>query len=497
MATRRSVLWSTAAFASGRAATFLSVLVLARILTPSDFGAVAAIVVYLAVLELIADLGMRAAVIYEQEHGVGRRVDTAFTINLGLAVVLCGAGVAAAPLVAHFFAIPEHTGLFRLAALILLVNGTANVHDSLLMRDLAFRRRMVPALARSATRAVVGIGLALAGLQAAALVVGMVAGAVVWAVAQWVVCPRRPRLAFDRAAARAMTRYGVGAAALQLLAAVGTRIDAVVVGRVLGDSALGLYTLAYRVPELLVGTVAWNVSDVAFPALAAKRERDRAGLGSAVVELVRMQALVTVPLAAGLAVLASPIVVVLFSQTWSAAGAIMPGIAVMSGISALVFPLGDVFKALGRQPLYVLLMLVELPLMIVATLAASRAGLATVAWAMAGVLALHAVLVAATVGRVVGIRAGRFARALGPGLGAGAGMAAGAGAVRLAEVGPPHLELLAGGAAGTAATFLAARLLSPRAWQDLRAHLPAQPRPPRGWLRLTRDVLPGANPEAR
>ena len=470
------VIWTTVTFVANRSLTFVSVLVLARLLTPGDFGVVAAILVFLSVLELVGDLGMKQTVVYEQEEGISERVQTAFTINAVIAFALTGVAIAAAEPIAALFGMAEEAHLFRLASLYLALTGLGNVHDSLLMRELAFKRRLAPQVGRALARGGLSIGLALAGLGAAALVWGMLAGAAAWTAIQWALTPLRPRLRFDRATARSMAGYASGAAALQIVAAVGTRIDSVAIGRVLGASALGLYTIAFRVPELVIESVAWNVSQVAFPALSKKRVTDRAGVARATLKLFHYQALYAVPVATGLALLAPPLVVVLFSDTWREAGGVMSAVAVMTGISSLVFPLGDVFKALARQRLYVVLMLVQFPVFAGTIILAAPHGILWVAWARVAVDALHAAVVGAVTLRILGVRLGALGRSAAPALAAGAGVALGAGTVRLLwpalEAGPVVAGTLAGIAGGAAAV----RLLAPATWRDLRAQLAERPR---------------------
>lgn len=473
--TVRSIAWSTAAFLSGRAVTFLALLVITRLLPPADFGVVAAVVVFLSLLELGSDLGMRATVIYEQERGVSDRIHVAFTLNLLVAGALVVIGVAAAPLIAAFFDMSEHTSLFRLAALNPLISGLANVHDGILMRDLAFRRRMVPALARALARGTTMIALAASGAGPASLVAGMLAGSVVWTTTQWILAPFRPRLLFDRRIAREMASYGMGAAAVQVVAVIGTRADQAVIGRVLDERALGLYTIAYRLPEMLIGSITWNVSDVAFPALSQKRARDGESLARPTLKLLRHQALLTLPISAGLAAIATPLTVLLFSDAWREAGSVMAAIAVMSGIGALTFPLGDVFKALGKQRTYVVLMAVHLPVLVALMIAAAPYGILAVAWGRAALSLFHLVLVTAVVARAVRMSATELARAVGPGLACAAGVWAGA-AGTSAGLGAGATEaavVVLASLAGVLAGALALRVLAGGAWRELRSSLPA------------------------
>ncbi len=464
----RGVAWTTIAFVGGRAITFASLLVVTRVVSPAQFGVVAAILAYLAVLELVSDVGMRATVIFEQEQGITPRVDVAFTLNLLVAFVLTGLGIAAAPLVAGFFGVSGDTWLFRLAAANLLLGGLGNVHDGLLVRELAFRRRAVPLLARGAVRGAVTIVLALAGLGAAALVAGMLAGSVAWTVGLWVQAAEHPRLHMDRAIARSMVRYGAGAATLQLVAMLGSRVDIVAIGRVLGQQALGLYALAFRIPELLIESVAWNVSAVAFPALSHDRAaKGGDGIRDTALGLLRWQALYALPASAGCAVMATPMVVVLFGPTWGPASGVLTAIAVAEALAITIFPLGDALRAAGHQRGWIVLQLVVLPPLVGLVVLAAPYGVAAVAWTRV------ADLIPFTVGALflararLGIPPAAVLRAIGPGLAAAAGVVAAAGSVRLAWPALTAPALAGGVLAGVLGALAGVRLAAPAVWGQI------------------------------
>lgn len=429
---RGGVAWSAVTFVAAKALTFVSMLVLARLLVPAEFGVVAAVATFLALVELGSDLGMKATVIYEQERGHSERLHTAFTLNMGLVVIFTAGGVALAPLVAQFFHLEDQTHLFRLGVLSLLLTGLGNIHDGLLLRDLAFRRRTVPELVRGAVRAAVSIPFAVAGFGAESLVFGMLAGSAAWSATQWQLSGYRPRLVFDRAIARAMIGYGVAASLLQVLTVVSQNADKAAVGRVVGDTALGLYTIGFRIPELLIANVGQVISIVAFPALARKREEDEAGMVGATLTLLRYQALYSITVAVGLAVLAPPLVVVLFGDAWRSAGGVMSAIAIMAGIATVIYPLGDVFKALARQRILVALNCIQIPLLIAAIVATAPSGILAVAWARTGAMALFAVLFLHQVKRVLDVGLRELAVAVRPAALTAAAVGLASGAVRLA-----------------------------------------------------------------
>jgi lipopolysaccharide exporter len=457
---KRGILWSTIAFVAGRAVTFGSTLVLVRLLAPAAFGLVAAVVIYLSLVEVASDLGMKASVVYEQEHGITDRVQTAFSLNLVLAAGLSLAAFILAPQFADLFRVGADADLFRLGALNPLLSGLANIHDSLLLRDLAFRRRTLAQVARAVVRGGVGVGLALAGLGATALVIGFLAGSLVWVIALWLLVPLRPRLVFDRAIARSMAGYGAAAAALEVLAVIGGRVDSFVVAHSLDVAALGLYTLAFRLPELLLDNVADNISVVAFPALSHHR-RHESGLPAPTLTLLRYGALYALPVCAATAILSLPLVAVIFGRRWEPAAGAMAAIAVGSGLHAIAYPLGDVFKAIGRQRTMVAINLVSIPTLAGALLLVAPEGLGALAWTRVVVgLAQAAVLVTLSA-LAVGIRWRSLLGALRPGAAAALGAALGAGAVRLAwpplELGP----LLCGAAAAAVGALIVLRGLDP------------------------------------
>jgi PST family polysaccharide transporter len=466
---RSGLVWSLLSFVATKSLTFLATLVLARLVAPADFGLLAAVLAFIGFLEVISDVGMKATVIYESERGITSRVQTAFTLNLVFTLLLASIAVLLAPEIARFFDAESHTTLFRVAAADLLLVGLGNIHDSLLLRDMEFRRRLVPQVVGNLVRAVCTILLAISGFGATALVVGFISGTAAWTITLWIVRPFLPTLTVDRTALGGVAAYGGWASALEVIAAIGARMDAVVIGGALGAVALGLYTIAQRVPELIIGNVTWNLSIVAFPALAQRRNLGHRQLTDTTLKLIRYSALFGLTVGTGLAVLASPLVVVLFSETWTEAGAVMTPLALMYGLLCIVFPLGDTFKALGKQRVMVAVNTIAIPISIAAMAAAAPAGVAAVAWARTVVTVAQGVVFVVLIARVLGIRLATVAGALRPACAASAGVALAGIAVRMAwpdiSIGP----LLVAAVAAAVGGGIALRVLAVQQYDQLRA----------------------------
>jgi lipopolysaccharide exporter len=464
---KRGMAWSVLAFSASKALSLISILVLARLLTPGEFGTVAAVAAYIALVELGSDLGMRPAVVYEQEAGISRRVQTAFTLNLAMAAVLTAVAVLLAPSVAELFGVGDHADLFRLGALNLLLTGLGNIHDGVLLRDMDFSRRIRPQVVRDVLRVTVSVGLAVAGMGAASLVVGFLAGSAGWVVWQWRLTPLRPRLILDVAAAREMIGYGAAAALLEVMAVIAGRTDIVVIGALIGTHALGIYTIAYRLPEVLLAGVAYTLAVVAFPALARKRQESADALAQATLTLLRYQALYALPVAAGLGVLSGALIAALFPAVWAAAAPAMIAVSAGLAVSTATFPLGDLLKATGRQSTLVKLNCLNIPLLVAACVLAAPAGVTAVAWALAGCSLVFGTLLCVIVAREIAASAAQMARALGPGAAAGLGVAAGGLAIRLTWSDPVWPALLVAAACAAAGGVLALRLFAPSSYRDL------------------------------
>jgi O-antigen/teichoic acid export membrane protein len=324
-----------------------------------------------------------------------------------------------------------------------------------------FRLRSIPLLANNLVRGVATILLALLGLGASALVIGFIIGTAVWTITLWIVRPFWPNLTVERGAVRGIATYGGWASVLTVLAALAQRTDVAVVGGALGATALGLYTIAQRLPELIVGNVTWNLSIVAFPALAQRRDREDGSLTDTTLNLIKYSALFGMTISAAMAVLAIPLVVVLFSAKWTEAGEIMVPLAIMYGLVCIVFPLGDTFKALGRQPTMVAVNAVSLPVTIGVMVLTAPAGVVPVAWARLAVTVAQAGVWFVLISRALDLRLMKVTSMLRPAAAAAGGVAVAGAAVRIAlpqaTVGPLVLGSLACGVGGAVGLRLFAR----------------------------------------
>lgn len=422
-ASARGVGWAFAATIGGRALLLVAMAVLARILAPEDFGLVAFALVFILYADTVGDLGTSVALI----HWPDRRDDAAqltFLVNLATGVLWFVLAHLLAGPVAAFFGSPAGEPILKALAWSFPIRALGNTHDALVQKDLRFRARMWPELGQAAGKGGISLGLALAGFGVWSLVWGQLVGLALWSLLLWAVVPWRPALRFPLDLVRPMVRYGRSIVAVNVLAALTHHFDLVVVGRMLGAAALGFYQIAYKIPEVAVTLLVRVASKVLFPTFSLVHHAG-AELRDAYLVAFRYTALVTMPAAAGLFVLADPIVAMVFGAGWEPSVPILQALAVYVGIRALGTHVGDVLKASGRPGTLAVLGVAKAALLVPSLLVAGRWNAATVAGALAAVTAVGLVLNLGAIVILEDVRVADLARALHPAAVATSVMAAG------------------------------------------------------------------------
>jgi lipopolysaccharide exporter len=458
--------WAGAADIAGKVLLFAATLALARLLVPSEFGLVAFALSVMYALDYVADLGLGAALIYRGDAEDPRITSTAFWMGLTGGLVLYAVSWFIAPLLADLGPGDEVTELFRVLALQFPFAALGKAHEYRLRRNLDFRGLFGPKLANGVTKAGVSIALAAAGAGAMSLAVGQVAGTLVQSIGLWLVFPFRPRLTIARRELPSMLRFGLGIVAVGVLGQGAKNFDYLIVGAKLGAAALGVYFLAFRLPELVILTGFRVAGDVLFPfysRLRGTRAEDiDDDLRRGYVETVRLGAMVAWPAAMGMAALALPLVLVLYGEEWRDAAAPMALVAIWAGLAALATMPGSVFKALGRSWLLTATGVMQIAILFPAIWFAAPYGITAVAGAQVAEKTLSLTLLGVIAGRVLGIRWYATFEAAAPALALSAVM--GAVLYALAATAPPGVAVAIGIPLGAALYLLLLRRVVPEAF---------------------------------
>ncbi len=470
----RGTLWVGASSWINRLVLLVVLAMLARRLTPREFGVLSVLGLARNSLVILGGYGFGDAVVYQRDR-IGQAARTAFTATTVLGVLLGLALLPAAPAVAAFFRVPEATGPIRAYALVIAVGTASRVPLAMLTRELAFGRRFVPEAVGSVVGGLVTIGAVLGGRGVWSVVVGDVVREVLVFALVLAVLPERFGFGWDRGLALAMWRYARHALTSEVFEFSLQNVDYALVGRLLGPVALGFYTLAFRVAILPFLVVTYVLAGVSFP-FYARAAPDLRRVRDAFYPTLRLGMAVTAPLAGGLVFLAPSLEVLGGRWEPSVATARVLGLYVcLRSAAHFMTPL---LAATGHPGADAVLRAGWFVLLACLIALVAHEGIAAVGAAQAAVAGVLLVAYTEAARRLVGVRPGAVAAVLGRlavAVALGGGVVLGLralGGVWAADATWPTLLLL--GTSFTLVYAAAAWLLMPALGADvrrLRAHL--------------------------
>ena len=310
----RGLFWSAAQSWGNQLVTLAVFIVLARLLSPANFGLVAMAKVFLSFVWIFLDQGLSMAIIQRRELEQSH-LSTAFWANLAVGIALTGLAMLSAGLVAALFGEPELTAIVRWLSILFLLSSLNAVQQALLKRHFDYKLLAVRNLASVAVGGIVGVTMAMMGYGVWSLVGQQLANRVVQVLLLWTVSDWRPTFEFSTRHFRDLFNFGANIIGINFTEFFSRNADKFIIGQMLGPVALGYYTIAYKLLQTLtrlVTSVAGPVAFSSFSALQTEIERVRRVFYAA----TQLTALVTMPMFVGLAVIAPQVVVLVFGDQW-------------------------------------------------------------------------------------------------------------------------------------------------------------------------------------
>ncbi|HKE99800.1 MAG TPA: lipopolysaccharide biosynthesis protein [Actinomycetes bacterium] len=344
---RKGLSWSFLNTIIGRAGTVLVGIVLARLLSPEDYGVFAVALVALNALLAMNELGVSLAIV-RWPGELERIAPTVTTLALAGSVGLYGLCFVAAPWLATAMGAPEATGVLRLLCAGVVIDGATAVPAALLTRTFRQGRRMVADFTSFGISTVLSIWLAVAGYGAWSLAWGRLAGNGVAAVLFVLLAPARFRPGFDAAQARRLLAFGLPLAGSSLLVFAMLNVDYVVVGSLLGPVALGFYLLAFNLSSWPVNVFSVAVRRVSLAGFSRLVE-DPGRLRSSFARSLGLLMTATLPVCVLLGLMADPLVRFVYGDRWAPAAGALRWLALLSAARVAAELAYDLLVAVGRS----------------------------------------------------------------------------------------------------------------------------------------------------
>jgi len=343
----QSGIWITLMNVFDRVLQFVLLIVLARLLSPRDFGLLGIALLTLSALKKFTHLGLDAALIQDKDENVDQYLNTAWVLNFGRNLFIAAIIFLVAPVIADVFSEPRVTPVIRVIALGPLFKALRNPGVVYFRKNLDLHKSFVLTLSGSLTNFVVAVTLAIVYQNVWALVLGFVAADAVRFLMSYVIHSYRPWFEFDVGIARNLLDYGKWMTGTKILNFLYSEGDDAVVGWLLTATSLGFYQIAYRFSNAPATELTHVISRVMFPAYS-KLQDDIPRLRDTFLQVLKVVALLAFPMSIGIIIVAPSFIEAFLGSAWLPATLTMQILAVYGLLRAVGATFGPVWKAVGR-----------------------------------------------------------------------------------------------------------------------------------------------------
>lgn len=415
------MIWSLIQQIGGQGASLVVFAILVTVLGPYEIGLVATATTWINILSAFTEMGLGAAIVQRSDIQPSHR-STTFGMNVVVGALLTGIGVLLSWPAALFFRSPEVQPVMAVLSVNFLIRAFGVTQSAVAQRELNFRALATRDLVATIASGALGIAMAVSGYGVWSLVVMTIFGAFINVALLWSLTSWRPRYSeMSITAAKDLLPYSSRMLGFNLFKGVVQNVDRLVIGHLLGPSALGVYTFAYRLLFTPVKALIAATDLYVFPR-AARLGADLPAVRDVYLRLNQAALSAVIPGMVVASLLAPVLIPPVFGQQWEPAARIIPILAIGVVLQAMFSPVGQLMKALGRPGWLLLWSVFFSGLIVLVMWVGTSRGLVggTVGFVVAHMLGFPGVLW--ILNRLVGIRFAEFLRRLVPLFAAGAAM---------------------------------------------------------------------------
>lgn len=349
--------WSAADAILGHGITFLVGLVLARILSPDEYGLIGIVTIFITVLRGFVDSGFGTALVRKKEVS-NVEYNTMFITNLVMSVIMYAVLFFCAPLIARFFGREELIALTRVSGTVLLIHAFAIVQYINLLKRIDFKTKTKASLISSVTSGVIGIGMAVGGMGVWALVGQLLSRDFIYMACLWYFNRWWPNFSFSKSSFRYMWGFGWKMLVSGLIDRVWAELNQTVVAKFYSPAVLGQYTRSKEYAKLLSQNITSIVSRVSYPVLAEVQD-NKTRMIAAYRKVIKTTMFVTTTCMFTLGAVAEPLIYCLIGPKWHQAATFLPLVCVSMSLYPLHAINLNMLKVQGRSDIFLYLEIVK------------------------------------------------------------------------------------------------------------------------------------------
>lgn len=333
--------------ASTRVITFVRIAILARVLTPQQFGVFGVASLILTFLEIITETGINIFLIQEKGD-IKKYISSAWIVSIVRGCIIALLLVVSAPFIVKFFNSPDSHSVILLIALVPFIRGFINPSIIKIQKEIQFHREFYLRFILFIVDALVAIIVAFVTKSAESFAYGLIASALLEVVLSFIFFRPYPNLSFELDKVKLIVRRGWWVTITGVFSYFAENGDNIVVGRVLNSSALGIYQVAYRFSTLPISEITDVVNKVTFP-VYSKFSDDRDRLWKAFIKVFTSSSILAVFLGAFIFIFAEQIIGILLGNTWMEAVPVVKILAFYGILRTIFGNFSPLFLSVKRQ----------------------------------------------------------------------------------------------------------------------------------------------------
>ena len=350
-------IWRFAERCGAQLVTFIVSIVLARILTPSDYGTIALVTVFTTILQVFIDSGLSTALIQKKDAD-DLDFSSVFYFNFVICIILYLIMFVSAPFIADFYKDSSLVSIVRVISLTLIISGVKGVQQSYVSRHMLFKRFFFSTLGGTIFSAVLGIIMAYAGLGVWAIVFQQLSNNAIDTLILWITVKWRPIKKFSWSRLKNLLSFGWKILASSLLDTVYNNLRNMIIGKLYTSADLAFYNQGDKFPKLIVTNINTSIDSVLLPTMSNEQD-NHVRVKDMTRRAIKISTYIMAPLMIGLAFCAKPIVQIVLTDKWLPC---VPYLQIFC-ISYLFWPIHtanlNAIKAMGRSDLFLKLEVIK------------------------------------------------------------------------------------------------------------------------------------------
>jgi len=346
----KSVKWVAFGFILPKLITPIVTIILAKLLSPADFGIISICSVFIGIINLVQGLGLNDFIIKEPENNEVY-LSTAFWSSLGLSIIVSGLMWGAAPLIAQMYNEPLMAKALPILALAVVFNGAGTIQSALLQKEMKFKSLFKVQILPMFVSLCITLPMAYLGYGVWSLIAGELSKSFLTNVAYWLIEKWVPRFTFSGAAFKQMMKFGGWIITEKVQEYLYSNLDRIFLGYFANLSVLGVYTIARQIIFVIYNAINGPIGGIVFPMLS-KLQTEAGKIKNGFLEVSKRVMLVNIPVAVA-SVLFSFIVIPLpFSNKWEGLALVFCIGVAGEGIARMIWAQREMFKILNRPDVY-------------------------------------------------------------------------------------------------------------------------------------------------